>query len=121
MPRSWMGSSSAAESRRSSRPSTTSSWGWHTSSRRRRSRRLRARLDAARRRLAHHGEQRLHETLAAMRLAREKLDTIDGIAIVDKELVGRHGVVGHDPMRLVIDVRHTGRTGYEIADALRQV
>jgi arginine/lysine/ornithine decarboxylase len=81
---------------------------------------LLASLDAARRQLALHGEQLLHETLVALRVAREKLDTIDGIAIVDKELAGRHGIAGHDPMRLVVDVRHTGRTGYEIADALRQ-
>jgi arginine/lysine/ornithine decarboxylase len=81
---------------------------------------LLASLDAARRQLALHGEQLLHETLVALRAAREKLDTIDGIAIVDKELAGRHGIVGHDPMRLVIDVRATGRTGHEIADALRQ-
>jgi arginine decarboxylase len=30
------------------------------------------------------------------------------------------GVAGYDPLRIVLDVRGTGRTGYEIADALRR-
>ena len=34
--------------------------------------------------------------------------------------VGRMGVAGYDPLRIVLDVRGTGRTGYEIADALRR-
>jgi arginine decarboxylase len=30
------------------------------------------------------------------------------------------GVAGYDPLRIVLDVRGTGRTGYEVADALRR-
>ena len=79
-----------------------------------------ASLDGARRQLALHGEQLLHETLEAIAVAREKLETIDGIALVDASLIGRMGVAGYDPLRIVLDVRGTGRTGYEIADALRR-
>jgi arginine decarboxylase len=79
-----------------------------------------ASLDAARRQLSLHGEQLLFETLDAIGVARAKLETIDGIALVDDSLVGRMGVAGYDPLRLVLDVRGTGRTGYEIADALRR-
>src|SRR5919109_159985 len=53
-------------------------------------------------------------------VARAKLETIPGIALVDASLVGRMGVAGYDPLRIVVDVRGTGRTGYEIADALRR-
>jgi arginine decarboxylase len=81
---------------------------------------LLASLDGARRQLAMHGEQLLWETLKAIEVAREKLETIDGIALVDSSLVGRMGVAGYDPLRIVLDVRGTGRTGYEIADALRR-
>jgi len=81
---------------------------------------LLASLDGARRQLALHGEQLLWETLQAIALAREKLETIPGIALVDASLVGRMGVAGYDPLRIVLDVRATGRTGYEIADALRR-
>ena len=34
--------------------------------------------------------------------------------------VGRPGIAGYDPLRIVVDVRETGRTGYEVADALRR-
>ena len=81
---------------------------------------LMASLDSARRQLALHGEQLLWETLRAIEVAREKLETIDGIALVDSSLVGRMGVAGYDPLRIVLDVRGTGRTGYEIAEALRR-
>jgi arginine decarboxylase len=81
---------------------------------------LLASLDAARRQLVLHGEQLLHETLEAIAHARAKLETIPGIALVDASLVGRMGVAGYDPLRIVVDVRGTGRTGYEIADALRR-
>jgi arginine/lysine/ornithine decarboxylase len=77
-------------------------------------------LDGARRQLALHGEQLLHETLEALAVARAKLATIPGVALVDDSLVGAAGVAAYDPMRIVIDVRGTGRTGYEIADALRR-
>jgi arginine decarboxylase len=81
---------------------------------------LLASLDAARRQLYLHGEQMLHETLESIALAREKLQTIPGIRLVDASLVGSHGIAGYDPLRMVIDVRDTGCTGYEIADALRR-
>jgi arginine/lysine/ornithine decarboxylase len=77
-------------------------------------------LDAARRQLALHGEQLLFETLEAIEIARAKFETIPGIAMVDAGLVGRMGVAGYDPLRMVLDVRGTGRTGYEISDALRR-
>jgi arginine decarboxylase len=81
---------------------------------------LLASLDSARRQLVLHGEQLLHETLEAIAVARAKLEAIPGIALVDASLVGRMGVAGYDPLRIVVDVRGTGRTGYEIADALRR-
>ncbi|HEY3019577.1 MAG TPA: amino acid decarboxylase [Solirubrobacteraceae bacterium] len=81
---------------------------------------LLASLDAARRQLAVHGEALLHETLAASRQVREQLTRTPDVAVVGPELVGRPGVAGWDPLRLVLDVRRTGRSGYAVADALRQ-
>jgi lysine decarboxylase len=81
---------------------------------------LLASLDASRRRLAIHGEALAHETLAAAARTREKLASVPGVAVVGAEQVGRPGVAGWDPFRIVLDVRATGRTGYEVADALRQ-
>jgi lysine decarboxylase len=82
---------------------------------------LLASLDAARRHLAVHGEAHLHETLAAVRDAHTKLSSIEGLAVIGSEQAGRPGVIAHDPLRLVLDVRGLGVTGYEVADALRQV
>jgi arginine decarboxylase len=81
---------------------------------------LMASLDGARRQLAIHGEALLHETIAAASRTRARMAKIPGIALVDGEFVGRPGVAGWDPMRLVVDVRGTGCTGYEVADALRR-
>jgi arginine decarboxylase len=81
---------------------------------------LLASLDGARRQLALHGEQILHETLQAIEAAREKLASIECVALVDSAFVGRPGVAGYDPLRIVLDVRETGRTGYEVAEALRR-
>jgi arginine decarboxylase len=76
-------------------------------------------LDAARRQLAVHGEALLDRTLQASSRARAAIDAIPGCRVVGRELIGRPGVTGWDPLRIVIDVRGTGLTGYELASALR--
>lgn len=81
---------------------------------------LLASLDAARRQLAVHGQALLAGTLRAAAQARAAVDAVPGCAVVGERLVGRPGVAGWDPLRLVIDVRGTGRSGYEVAAALRE-
>jgi lysine decarboxylase len=78
-----------------------------------------ASLDAARRQLAVHGEALLDRTIRAAEDAREAIDAVPGCAVLDEAFVGRPGIAGWDPLRIVIDVRGTGRTGYEVAEALR--
>ncbi len=80
---------------------------------------LLASLDSARRQLAAHGEALLDRTLAASFRAREAIDAIPGVTIVGAELVGEPGVAGWDPLRIVIDVRESGCSGYELAAELR--
>jgi lysine decarboxylase len=80
---------------------------------------LMASLDAARRQLALHGEALLTTTIEASRRAREAIASVPGVAVIGEEFVGRPGVADWDPLRIVIDVRGTGNTGYEIAAALR--
>ena len=80
---------------------------------------LMASLDAARRQLAIHGEALLERTIAAAAVAREAIGSVPGCAVVDGSFVGRPGIAGWDPLRIVIDVRGTGCTGYEVASALR--
>jgi lysine decarboxylase len=80
---------------------------------------LLASLDGARRQLAVHGEALLSETLRAAERARAALDDVPGCAVVGEGLVGRPGVAGWDPLRIVVDVRGTGCSGYEVAAELK--
>jgi len=78
-----------------------------------------ASLDAARRQLAVHGEALLERTILAAERARRAIDAVPGCVTLADEMVGRAGIAGWDPLRIVIDVRGTGCTGYEVAAALR--
>src|SRR4051794_11092870 len=80
---------------------------------------LMASLDGARRQIAVHGEALLHETINAAATTRAKLATTEGLTVIAEDFVGRPGVAAFDPLRLVLDTRRTGCTGYEVADALR--
>jgi lysine decarboxylase len=75
-------------------------------------------LDAARRMAAVHGEELLTRTLAAIARTREQILQIPGLGILDESMVGRAGIAGWDPLRLSVDVRGTGSTGYRLAKKL---
>jgi arginine decarboxylase len=77
-------------------------------------------LDAARRRAATRGRPLLERTLAGIGAARAGIDSIPVLSVLDETMVGRPGIAAWDPMRLSIDVRGTGATGYELAAAVRE-
>ncbi|HYP47273.1 MAG TPA: aminotransferase class V-fold PLP-dependent enzyme, partial [Thermoleophilaceae bacterium] len=77
-------------------------------------------LDAARRSAAVDGRALLDETLRGLEVTRAAVREVDGLDVIDERLVGAPGVHGYDPLRLVIDVRATGCTGYELAERVRQ-
>ena len=81
---------------------------------------LLASLDAARRQIAIHGQDLLGRTVTAAAREVEAIDAVEGCRVVGKDLVGRPGVAAHDPLRIVIDVRGTGCTGYEVSQALQR-
>lgn len=74
-------------------------------------------LDAARRQAQVHGAELLGETLTAVAATRAAIEQIPGLAVLDESMVGRPGIAGWDPLRLSIDVRETGTTGYRLAKA----
>jgi lysine decarboxylase len=80
---------------------------------------LLASLDAARRQLVVHGQALIERTIEACAAARAAIGAVDGCAVVGEERVGEAGIAGFDPLRIVIDVRDTGATGYQLAEALR--
>jgi lysine decarboxylase len=78
-------------------------------------------LDAARRQAALRGRELLSETIAALARTREAIRDIPGLDVLDERLAGQPGVAGWDPMRLSIDVRGTGDTGYSLARVAREL
>ena len=82
---------------------------------------LSASLDAARRLAVTEGQEMLSETLGALRDTREGIRAIEGLDVLDERLAGRPGVFGWDPLRLAIDVRGSGLTGYDLDPALREI
>jgi arginine decarboxylase len=78
-------------------------------------------LDAVRRQAAVDGQALLDETLSAVAEAREGVREIPGLDVLDERLAGAPGVHGYDPLRLVVDVRGTGHSGYELATRLREL
>ena len=78
-------------------------------------------LDGARRHAVTQGAELLSETLAALRETREVIRGIEGLDVLDERLAGRPGVFGWDPLRLAIDVRGSGLTGYDLDPALRRI
>lgn len=79
---------------------------------------LLASLDVARAHAVAHGRSALDAALRAASALKDEIRAIDGLAVLDEHLCGRHGIAGFDPLRVTIDVTGTGRTGHEIADAL---
>ncbi|MBJ7471651.1 MAG: aminotransferase class V-fold PLP-dependent enzyme [Solirubrobacteraceae bacterium] len=80
---------------------------------------LLASLDAARARAEVEGGPLLAMAVRELREVREAICEIPGLVAIDESFVGRPGFAGLDPLRLTIDVRATGWTGYQLAEALR--
>jgi arginine decarboxylase len=78
-------------------------------------------LDAARRQAAINGEKLLDETIAVLAEAREELRAVEGLDVLDESLLARESVKGWDPLRLTIDVRDTGASGYRVAALARDL
>lgn len=72
-------------------------------------------LDAARRQAAVHGTELLTETLAGIAATRAAIERIPGLTSLNASMIGHAGIAGWDPLRLAIDVRGTGSTGYRLA------
>jgi arginine decarboxylase len=81
---------------------------------------LMASLDASRRHAVLHGARLLGEAVDELAALRERIRRIPGLDVLDERVVGRFGVAAIDPLRLCIDVRGSGLSGYEVARRLRR-
>lgn len=77
-------------------------------------------LDAARRNLAVNGEAQLEKTFAAVDDLVDRIDLIPGLYVAGQDLRGHTGVHDTDPLRIVVDTRGTGESGFVLADMLRE-
>jgi arginine decarboxylase len=77
-------------------------------------------LDAARAFAAESGARLLEETVRALAVARQAIRRIPGLDVLDEGLAERPGVHAYDPLRLVVDVRGTGVSGYRLAQLMRE-
>ena len=60
------------------------------------------------------------ETLAALAARARRCARSPGLDVLDERLAGAPGVFAYDPLRLAIDVRGTGASGYELARLVRE-
>jgi arginine decarboxylase len=77
-------------------------------------------LDAARHFAAEDGQALLTETIRALDTARQAIRELPGLDVLDERIVGRPGVHGYDPLRLAVDVRGTGASGYQVAKLMHE-
>lgn len=82
---------------------------------------LRASLDGARRRAVCEGPALLDGMIDALADLRERIGWVPGLRALGAEIARRDGVAGHDPLRLVIDVRDSGATGHTWGMLLRDL
>jgi arginine decarboxylase len=80
---------------------------------------LLASLDAARRHAAIEGGALLRRAVVELAVLRAEIRGIRGLEVLDERVVGRFGVAAIDPLRVCVDVRTTGLSGYEVARRMR--
>ncbi|CAH2713198.1 Arginine decarboxylase [Neobacillus rhizosphaerae] len=81
---------------------------------------LLASLDVARKSLATEGQALLEDTIRLAELTRAKINEIDHIYCVGREVLGTNAAVAIDPTKLLISVKQLGITGYDVENLLRE-
>lgn len=81
---------------------------------------LMASLDIARKQLALHGQEMIDKTLKLALWAREEISNIEGLEILDNEVLEYECNHAIDPTKIVVNVRALGLSGYEVEKILRK-
>ncbi|MDF2902711.1 MAG: arginine decarboxylase [Bacillus sp. (in: firmicutes)] len=81
---------------------------------------LLASLDVARRRLATEGHELIQKTITLAQSIRNRVNAIEHIYCVGKEILGTKAAVDYDPTKLIISVKDLGLTGYAVEKWLRE-
>ncbi|HEX4466628.1 MAG TPA: amino acid decarboxylase [Solirubrobacteraceae bacterium] len=80
---------------------------------------LKGSLDGARRRFAVHGRELLATAASVADAVREQVDGLERYSVADRDFTELPGVIANDPLRIVVDVSRSGRSGLEIGALLR--
>ncbi|MGN7940033.1 aminotransferase class I/II-fold pyridoxal phosphate-dependent enzyme [Metabacillus sp. 22489] len=80
---------------------------------------LLASLDVARKQLATKGHVLIERTIQLANYTREKINEIDDIYCVGKEILGTKATFDYDPTKLIIPVYKLGISGYDVENWLR--
>jgi lysine decarboxylase len=77
-------------------------------------------MDGWRRQMVGHGKRLFGAALDLAAAVRDEIEAIDGLEVLDDELLGVEASHDLDRMQVLIDVSATDRSGYQAADWLRQ-
>ncbi|WP_456275647.1 aminotransferase class I/II-fold pyridoxal phosphate-dependent enzyme [Bacillus sp. AK128] len=81
---------------------------------------LLASLDTARRRLATEGRELVTKAIELAEQTRSRINEIDRLYCVGKEIIGSQATYDYDPTKLTISVKDLGITGYDVEKWLRE-
>jgi lysine decarboxylase len=81
---------------------------------------LLASLDVARKQLATKGKELIDKTIELANYTREKINNINNIYCIGKEILGSKATFDYDPTKLIIPVFELGITGYDVEKWLRE-
>lgn len=81
---------------------------------------LYAAIDGWRRQMAEQGEELLGAALALVRGVRAEIDGIDGLHVLEEELIREEASHDLDRLHVLIDLAELGISGYQAADWLRE-
>jgi arginine decarboxylase len=81
---------------------------------------LYAAIDGWRRQMVQQGRELLDGTLKLVRRVRDSIEEIEGLHVLENELLGAEASHELDPLHILIDVKEAGISGYQAADWLRE-
>ncbi|WP_017727140.1 aminotransferase class I/II-fold pyridoxal phosphate-dependent enzyme [Halalkalibacterium ligniniphilum] len=77
-------------------------------------------LDVARKQLATNGHELISRAIELAEHTRERINQINGLYCVGKEILGTKATYDFDPTKLIISVKNLGITGYDVEVWLRK-
>mgnify|MGYP001131169946 CR=1 FL=1 len=80
---------------------------------------LMASIDVARKTMYFRGEERITKLLELSQDAREKLKTIPGITVIDKDYMVKKGCFDYDETKIIIKVSELGLSGFEVYQLMK--